>query len=517
MTHIKKVALIETPLHKHAVMDPIHKAQSIGLGYVGSYLKQRGTDVMLIDATAEGYDRKKLFGWGNKTFEKLRNDFCNDFGVLNDDELIDKYRLLEKNNSVRVGLSDIEVVKKIEDYKPDVVGINVIASVLHPSYISLVASIKERFPDTLVIAGGDHPTNLPEECLKAGTDFVISGEGEKIFHNIVQNPRPEDIKRMRGISYLEGGILVTNHRNTDGKGRIIDNLDVSEISVIDPSLYTANYPEEPTHGGTSNGRKYIDMDFSRGCGGSCSFCNSWRTIGGFRQYDMKKNRKQLELLAENGYEEILIQDDNFTVSPSHKKVIDLLYNMGFSWQNNGGLELETLTPEEIEYSAKRGCHTLFIPLNTGRKLGDTQLRKQLKNKAHEIFSTAKDNGIHVFSGGILGIPSKDVRKTREDSEKLIEFAGDLVSGGYVDYWVNYILDALPGCGISKRIETRGREEGIHVYGGKQNWAGYSHHFPQVYTDFMPYRELMKLYLKSHREINGMENSRKWFGGGAWVS
>ena len=56
--------------------------------------------------------------------------------------------------------------------------------------IKLVAKIKARQPDALVVLGGFHPTVEPERTLRdTKCDIVIKGEGEQAMLDIVNGKR----------------------------------------------------------------------------------------------------------------------------------------------------------------------------------------------------------------------------------------------------------------------------------------------------------------------------------------
>ena len=73
--------------------------------------------------------------------------------------------------------------KKIEDYKPDLVGISTITSTAPHAY-----SIADRVRELLkvpVVFGGAHPSFMPEEALMHG-DYVVRKEGDISFPQLIK-------------------------------------------------------------------------------------------------------------------------------------------------------------------------------------------------------------------------------------------------------------------------------------------------------------------------------------------
>jgi len=59
----------------------------------------------------------------------------------------------------------------------------------------------------------------------------------------------------------------------------------------------------------------------------------------------------------------LIQDDNFSRGGEWaKKVIELMHEFGFTWDNNGGWEMENLTPEFVEWMGRAWMYNIFHTL-----------------------------------------------------------------------------------------------------------------------------------------------------------
>ncbi len=84
------------------------------------------------------------------------------------------------------GVSVTDLCTLIGERKPSVVGITVVTLTMDVS-IKIAKAIKQLNEDILIIAGGPHPTALPERTLEEGPfDVIVRGEGEATSLEAVQ-------------------------------------------------------------------------------------------------------------------------------------------------------------------------------------------------------------------------------------------------------------------------------------------------------------------------------------------
>jgi len=65
--------------------------------------------------------------------------------------------------------------KKVNEYRPDVVGFNVYTG-NHTQIREAFKKLKKDYPETQIIVGGPHPTYFPVESLEYA-DYVVMSEG----------------------------------------------------------------------------------------------------------------------------------------------------------------------------------------------------------------------------------------------------------------------------------------------------------------------------------------------------
>jgi hypothetical protein len=181
---MKKVMFVKPAIEIDAVFDPVRTTSYLGMWYLASLLKQKGHDVRYLDEVVRngGLKKRDLFRRvieGNQivnlpeemTFEEFERQKMDDFRKLTPHDFIKKYGAFRAEGRIqrmmaRVGNPLEKTLAEIEKMKPDIVGIPLIASANYSPAVELGEAIKERFPDTKVIYGGQHITAGCDRCYR---------------------------------------------------------------------------------------------------------------------------------------------------------------------------------------------------------------------------------------------------------------------------------------------------------------------------------------------------------------
>ena len=161
----------------------------------------------------------------------------------------------------------------IQSEKPDYVAIGSITATV-PAALSVARMAKEIVPHVKVIAGGVHPSFLPEEFLTSSNgdvDYVVCGEGEECIRELLEHlARDEEPASVRGLAFF------------DSSGRFVRNPPrhfLSDLEAYPPAFDLVDWPiyryfviPDSTLGAISS---------SRGCSHGCTFCSQqkfWNKI-----------------------------------------------------------------------------------------------------------------------------------------------------------------------------------------------------------------------------------------------
>ncbi|MFZ0053125.1 MAG: radical SAM protein, partial [Desulfobaccales bacterium] len=151
--------------------------------------------------------------------------------------------------------------------------------------LALVREAKRR--GKTVVAGGPHPTSLPEAVLEAGCDFVVRGEGENTIPLLLE-----------AIRHGKTGIIENGEK---------PDLTTSPIPRFD-LLQLKDYVT-------------FTIQTSRGCPFDCEFCDVVNLFGRTPRYKTPKQViAELETLYRLGARgSAFICDDNFIGSKKHAR------------------------------------------------------------------------------------------------------------------------------------------------------------------------------------------------------
>ncbi|MFX1489135.1 MAG: B12-binding domain-containing radical SAM protein [Promethearchaeota archaeon] len=249
--------------------EPLFNASSppLGLMYLAACLKNDGHKISILDQAANNYNNNDVINW------------------------------IKKGN-------------------PDVVGFSILcASFENAKLIS--KEVKIWNPNIKIIFGNYLATFYARNILKKynWVDVCVRGEGEVTFKELVERfELNESLDEIKGITYQLNGKIAENKSR-----QFIKKLDLLPF----PNRKMVLDAYKNRIGGIDViKRKFTTMVSSRGCPFSCTFCGCtafskgiWRTRSTDNILD------EICELSEQGYQEILFIDDNFTLNT--KRTIEL--------------------------------------------------------------------------------------------------------------------------------------------------------------------------------------------------
>ncbi len=368
-----RILLIGAPLFLRVYMPPL------GLGYIASVLEEDGHEVRLISLTTLPVP----------------------------------------------GLSEIQ--EEVRRFKPDMVGHTVLSPSANSSR-TLFQAIRAAAPDVTLVAGGAHPSALPEHSLTwLGADMAVLREGESSFRELVHALETgQDLSQVKGIAYKENGtVLKTPPRPFE---RDVDRLPLPAWHLIRPETY----PPVPPQGMLKDPPATM-MLTSRGCPYECSFCASFRTMGrAHRTRDPGKVIDEMALLKENhGIREVMLVDLNFTFNRDHAVQVCtemLRRNFKITWKPLAGFRIDHVDEDLLRLIKQTGCYQVIFGIESFNQCSLDRLKKDLDVKIiHDKIRMAKRIGLNTASFFIVAMPGENedqVRHTMREARKSpLDFAG----------------------------------------------------------------------------------------------
>ena len=115
------------------------------------------------------------------------------------------------NNSNYVRYNTQQILKKIDEFAPDVLGFNINTFNARKTY-QLIDLAKKKWPHIPVLAGGIHMKYCHKEAAEHQADVVVVNEAECIIHDLVnavlghngnKASLVNSVKSIPGVSYLD--------------------------------------------------------------------------------------------------------------------------------------------------------------------------------------------------------------------------------------------------------------------------------------------------------------------------
>jgi len=303
-----------------------------------------------------------------------------------------------------------EVDNRIEHFLPDMI-VTITGFECFEEDINEINRLKERFPNTTLIAFGHYPTHFADEILpKARMDYLMLGEPDLVYSDLydaLQGDKP--LSDINGIAYRDENSEVV----MQGRDSRIPDPNVLPMPAYDLMPYDKYF--EPMLA-----RPYAMMQTARGCPYQCTFCVK---SFGTKLTTMTPERilEEIRFLKEHHHiKSLRFIDDTFTINK--KRIIKLCkmmvdHNVDIEWTCLS--RTDNLQDDLLYWMSKAGCKRIYFGLESGSQRILDAYKKGIKvEEAIENLKMCKKHGIETVGFFMSGYPEE----TEEDFEKSIDFA-----------------------------------------------------------------------------------------------
>jgi anaerobic magnesium-protoporphyrin IX monomethyl ester cyclase len=345
--------------------------------------------------------------------------------------------------------------------------------------VELARRVKRLVPATNIIVGGPHVSELPEEALRDGFDYVISGRGEAPLSNLLS-----ELAAGRRVDNGFPGLHTDSRHQRVGEHREL----FQEFWSMDAD-YDIIPAEYPLH--------YARIYATLGCPYRCSFCADTLWIG-MRPYiqDIGRLRRELTRIKERFDPAVLfVGDEVFTLNYEHcSGVIDLLGEIGIPWfcQTRANLLVRDNDRELLAKMPDAGCRLINIGAESTDSAVIQNLQKRITtDQLRAACANAKQNGLGVLTYWMVGAPGE----TRESAGQTLEDIVDMFDVGLTDLVDYFICTPYPGTSIYKDPDKYG------VTIARRPWRMWREDIPSVMrTAVLSSEEIHDLWLSGLRRI-----------------
>jgi radical SAM superfamily enzyme YgiQ (UPF0313 family) len=369
--------------------------------------------------------------------------------------LIDKGYRPEIIDCAAEKMSHLELLKKVAEYKPDIVGVSC-TTVSYDSARQVLAAVKKIDQTITTVLGGAHLSALPKSTMEE-CDFIdigVYGEGEFTFLEIV-----ERLEAQQSLDNIYGAVVRFDED-------VVENRPRQPIARLDEIPFPARnllkdlrlYSHTPFRGA----RFTATMITGRGCPFQCGFCDQsvfgkkWR----YHSPDYVVS-EMLHLKKNYDVDFVSIEDDNFMLSKKRtmdicRKMIDSSLNMNWSCLGHAN----EVDDEVLSLMKEAGCRTIYLGIESGSPRILELIHKNVSieemNKAVKLI---KKHKMSVVGSFILGLPTETQRE--------VDMTVDLALTMPLDGVSFFIFTPYPNTPLRELALQHGKVS--------ENWRDYSGH------------------------------------------
>lgn len=353
--------------------------------------------------------------------------------------------LQKAGHQVTCFVESIQRIRWQELFDYDLVGFSIISCTAKPTY-TMIRRLRKAGYRGVVIVGGPHATELPEESLQAGANFVVRHEGDKTLPQLVsaiENGRP--VSEILGISWMAVGQL---QQSSDAP-----LLTEKELSLLPFPAFGTIVGYEKLHP--------IPIMFSRGCPFACKFCGVDAMFGhGYRFASFNWRLEQLRYLKEHYLDlwercTVFFADDNFFGNDRSKAItlemmeqmiaLNLIPPKGWTCQARVG----DITPGVAALMKQAGCITVCLGIESAlaptlKALHKGQSPKQIEDGIGYLLAT----GIEALAMTIAGADTDTFWSFFRSIRKLHKWG--------ITYLQILAMVPLPGTKLTREFIAEGR-------------------------------------------------------------
>lgn len=313
--------------------------------------------------------------------------------------------------------------------------------------VRIASALKAENPKIKILAGGPHPSALPEDTLNRWDvfDALVVGEGELTALELIRCMEDEgDLSQVQGVAFRKNGRVVINPRRE--RIRDLDSLGLPDWSLLDETFSLYRLPVYSADRSPS-----FSLFTSRGCIGKCEFCA--RSVFG-RVVTRHSPEYVAQLIAQlhrdHGIRHIRFQDDNFLLNRRWLEQFLRLFRRidpDLSWSCAGRIDL--VDKELLKRLKRSRCTEIFYGLESGSQQILDLLQKNITSAQLErALSATRAAGIATAANVMLGNPL-ETPKTLELTRRFVNSI-DLVGLSLT------FFTPFPGTTIRPRIRQYGR-------------------------------------------------------------
>jgi anaerobic magnesium-protoporphyrin IX monomethyl ester cyclase len=289
-------------------------------------------------------------------------------------------------------------------------GISMVTGPMITQGVSVAAAVRAERPEVPIVAGGWHPSILPEQTLRSPLfDAVVKGQGEITLAEIVDrwNAGERDLTGVAGSFFKRGADLVANEPRgyTD-----INALPRRPFEIVDFERYARK----------CHGFRWLLYCSSHGCPWDCSYCSNASVYGrNWKPLQADRTVEEMsELAARYRLDVIDIIDDNYLVRRDRaveiaEKLLRKGTTFGYYIQTRTD-QIDRLSDDELRLLRRSGLKRIFFGIESGSKKVLKTVNKRLDlETAYRTAERCRAASVEASFNLIFGLPGEDAEDLRD--------------------------------------------------------------------------------------------------------
>ena len=339
----------------------------------------------------------------------------------------------------------------IVDQRPDVIALytNLMTKV---RLIELMSELRKMngLRQTKIVLGGPDVTYNWEDYLKHGADFLVLGEGEETFKELIEQLNGEEqYEDVDGLAFTNRqGNAIKNQART--KIKKVDELPLPNRKRIDLTHYLQAWKD-------NHSKSTLNISTQRGCPYTCKWCSTAVYGQSYRRRNPKLVVDEIEqLIQEYAVDALWFVDDVFTVSHKWLKVFsDEMQIRNIRLPFECITRAERMNEEVIHQLKKAGCFRIWIGAESGsQRIIDLMDRQVNIDAVSEMMKLTKKHGIETGTFIMVGYPTETI----EDIDLTINYLKE----ANPDLFTITVAYPIKGTGLYEQIKSKITDQ--------QNWA-----------------------------------------------
>lgn len=329
---------------------------------------------------------------------------------------------------VDLAISKISVSKVIKSFNPDICGVSVRSS----KSVSLAYEVSKKIKKhgIPVVWGGPFCNQAPVEVFfdSGVIDIISFGEGEMTWIELAEAiEKNQSFDKIKGIAFKQNNnIIKTPDR---------DFMDLSKVIPCDWSMVDIKKYFQYLYGAD----KLLYLYMSKGCPGHCSFCyNVEFHHSCLRRKAMDVFIIELKELVENyGLNGFYLADEMaFSRKSDLYKLCDILDSLGYNLTWGFQTRIGALNKDDFKRAYDSGCRWIDFGIETGSPKMIERIGKKIPmDKIIPTFEWCEEIGIITLANFIVGMPGETI----EDLKYTVDLAKKLPNNNptFLLYAYNY--------------------------------------------------------------------------------